>query len=145
MSDYETAMERIAPCGLHCGKCFAFAKGDIHEAAGKLQRQKERTEDARCDQQQSNGEQTDTERIIVFPAQVPAARLFCLSQCAVDVMHFVGIGFFQHDDPVIQKAGVNIIGTLASVGLLNNIWYQWHIIKTFLFICWQIIKFYSII
>lgn len=37
MSDYETAMERIAPCGLHCGKCFAFAKGDIHEAAGKLQ------------------------------------------------------------------------------------------------------------
>jgi bacterioferritin-associated ferredoxin len=36
MSDYDIAMERIAPCGLHCGKCFAFTKGDIHDAAGKL-------------------------------------------------------------------------------------------------------------
>lgn len=38
MSDIKTAMERIAPCGLHCGKCFAFTKGDIHEAAGTLQK-----------------------------------------------------------------------------------------------------------
>lgn len=29
--------ERLAPCGLHCGKCFAFTKGEIHEAAVKLQ------------------------------------------------------------------------------------------------------------
>ena len=43
--------------------------------------------------------------------------------------------FIEHDDPVVQKAGVNVIRTLASVGLLNYIWYQWHIIKTFLFIC----------
>lgn len=27
---------RIAPCGLHCGKCFAYADGAIHDAAVKL-------------------------------------------------------------------------------------------------------------
>ena len=36
LDTYSEAMERIAPCGLHCGKCFAFKKGDIHEEAGKL-------------------------------------------------------------------------------------------------------------
>lgn len=29
-------LDRLSPCGLHCGKCFAFAEGDIHEAAVKL-------------------------------------------------------------------------------------------------------------
>lgn len=33
----EATKERLAPCGLHCGKCFAFTKGEIHEAAVKLQ------------------------------------------------------------------------------------------------------------
>ncbi len=28
--------DRIAPCGLHCGKCFAYLYGDIHEASVKL-------------------------------------------------------------------------------------------------------------
>jgi hypothetical protein len=32
------ALQRIAPCGLHCGKCFAFADGEIHAAALTLQR-----------------------------------------------------------------------------------------------------------
>ena len=26
---YEFIRERLAPCGLHCGRCFAFASGDI--------------------------------------------------------------------------------------------------------------------
>ena len=26
----------LAPCGLHCGKCFAFQNGEIHEAAVRL-------------------------------------------------------------------------------------------------------------
>lgn len=29
-------LERIAPCGLHCGKCFAFSDGDIHAASNQL-------------------------------------------------------------------------------------------------------------
>ncbi len=28
---------RLAPCGLHCGKCFAFRDGEIHDAAVRLQ------------------------------------------------------------------------------------------------------------
>lgn len=28
--------DRLAPCGLHCGKCFAFTGGEIHDAAVKL-------------------------------------------------------------------------------------------------------------
>ena len=28
-ADSEFIKGRIAPCGLHCGKCFAFADGDI--------------------------------------------------------------------------------------------------------------------
>ena len=30
--------ERLAPCGLHCGKCFAFHDGEIHEAAVRLRK-----------------------------------------------------------------------------------------------------------
>ncbi len=29
-------LERLAPCGLHCGKCFAFKDGDIRKAAMEL-------------------------------------------------------------------------------------------------------------
>lgn len=38
MDEKKEAMKRIAPCGLHCGKCFAFTEGTIHEEAGKLRR-----------------------------------------------------------------------------------------------------------
>jgi len=27
--DYEFIKSRLSPCGLHCGKCFAFADGEI--------------------------------------------------------------------------------------------------------------------
>ncbi len=27
--DYEKIKDKLAPCGLHCGKCFAFKEGDI--------------------------------------------------------------------------------------------------------------------
>jgi len=27
--DYEKIKERLAPCGLHWGKCFAYNQGDI--------------------------------------------------------------------------------------------------------------------
>lgn len=27
--DYEKIKNRLAPCGLHCGKCFAFVDGEI--------------------------------------------------------------------------------------------------------------------
>ncbi|MDO4582095.1 MAG: DUF3795 domain-containing protein [Bacillota bacterium] len=36
MSKTIDVKERIAPCGLHCGKCFAFAEGDIHQHSNKL-------------------------------------------------------------------------------------------------------------
>lgn len=36
MATYEHIKKRLAPCGLHCGKCFAFAEGDIAEMSGKL-------------------------------------------------------------------------------------------------------------
>ena len=29
---------RLAPCGLHCGKCFAFQDGEIHDAAVRLKK-----------------------------------------------------------------------------------------------------------
>lgn len=29
---------QLAPCGLHCGKCFAFREGTIHKAAIELQK-----------------------------------------------------------------------------------------------------------
>jgi hypothetical protein len=34
--DYESIKQRLAPCGLHCGKCFAFKEGAIREYSGKL-------------------------------------------------------------------------------------------------------------
>lgn len=34
--DYEFIKTRIAPCGLHCGKCFAFVDGDINSCSIKL-------------------------------------------------------------------------------------------------------------
>lgn len=34
---YETIKKRLAPCGLHCGKCFAFAEGDIQNLSGRLE------------------------------------------------------------------------------------------------------------
>src|SRR6266542_503959 len=35
--DYTFIKERLAPCGLHCGKCFAFADGDINHHSRQLQ------------------------------------------------------------------------------------------------------------
>lgn len=32
------AKDRLAPCGLHCGKCFAFQDGEIHDAAVRLRK-----------------------------------------------------------------------------------------------------------
>lgn len=32
----EFIKSRVAPCGLHCGKCFAFANGDIHILSSQL-------------------------------------------------------------------------------------------------------------
>ena len=34
--DYEQIKQRLAPCGLHCGKCFAFADGDIKNHSKRL-------------------------------------------------------------------------------------------------------------
>jgi len=38
MSDasYEFIKTRLAPCGLHCGRCFAFSEGDIHALSNQL-------------------------------------------------------------------------------------------------------------
>lgn len=33
---YEYIKQRVAPCGLHCGKCFAFKDGDICNYSNKL-------------------------------------------------------------------------------------------------------------
>lgn len=33
---YEFIKRRLAPCGLHCGKCFAFTDGDIHNYGARL-------------------------------------------------------------------------------------------------------------
>ena len=33
---YEYIKQRLAPCGLHCGKCFAFSGGEIHELSVRL-------------------------------------------------------------------------------------------------------------
>lgn len=38
MSTDKEYLRRLAPCGLHCGKCFAFQDGDIHNAANELRR-----------------------------------------------------------------------------------------------------------
>jgi len=34
---YEFIKERLAPCGLHCGKCFAFTQGDVGKYSKALQ------------------------------------------------------------------------------------------------------------
>jgi len=34
--DYKLIKERLGPCGLHCGKCFAFKEGDIAKSSGDL-------------------------------------------------------------------------------------------------------------
>lgn len=34
--DYETIKSRLSPCGLHCGKCFAFQDGDIVSLSKQL-------------------------------------------------------------------------------------------------------------
>lgn len=31
-------LDRLAPCGLHCGKCFAFAGGDINRHSAELKK-----------------------------------------------------------------------------------------------------------
>ena len=36
--DSEFIKGRIAPCGLHCGKCFAFADGDISYHSNELKK-----------------------------------------------------------------------------------------------------------
>lgn len=35
--NYNQVKSRLAPCGLHCGKCFAFAEGDISQHSCQLQ------------------------------------------------------------------------------------------------------------
>ena len=34
--NYEYIKSRLSPCGLHCGKCFAFADGNIIHLSQKL-------------------------------------------------------------------------------------------------------------
>ena len=34
--EYDEIFERLGYCGIHCGKCFAFAKGPIKEYSSKL-------------------------------------------------------------------------------------------------------------
>lgn len=34
--EYEFIKSRLAPCGLHCGKCFAFKDGDITKTSDQL-------------------------------------------------------------------------------------------------------------
>jgi len=34
--EYEQIKNRLAPCGLHCGKCFAFVDGDIRNDSKRL-------------------------------------------------------------------------------------------------------------
>jgi len=36
LMDYEFIKSRLSPCGLHCGKCFAFADGEIALLSKKL-------------------------------------------------------------------------------------------------------------
>jgi len=35
--EYKKIKDRLAPCGLHCGKCFAFIEGDIAKNSKELQ------------------------------------------------------------------------------------------------------------
>ena len=34
--DHDLIKNKLAPCGLHCGKCFAFIEGDIKNHSNKL-------------------------------------------------------------------------------------------------------------
>jgi hypothetical protein len=34
--DYDQIKSRLAPCGLHCGKCYAFGDGDVKKYSYKL-------------------------------------------------------------------------------------------------------------
>lgn len=34
--DYNFIKDRLGPCGLHCGKCFAYVDGDIKNFSNKL-------------------------------------------------------------------------------------------------------------
>jgi hypothetical protein len=34
--EYGQIKNRLAPCGIHCGKCFAFKDGDIGESSRRL-------------------------------------------------------------------------------------------------------------
>jgi hypothetical protein len=34
--DFDKIKERLAPCGLHCGKCFAFTEGEIKRSSRQL-------------------------------------------------------------------------------------------------------------
>lgn len=36
MNNHDQIKSRLAPCGLHCGKCFAFQDGDIREYSYRL-------------------------------------------------------------------------------------------------------------
>jgi hypothetical protein len=36
--EYEQIKTRLAPCGINCGKCFAFKDGDIIESSRQLKR-----------------------------------------------------------------------------------------------------------
>lgn len=36
MKDNMNIKDRAAPCGLHCGKCFAFKDGEIHKLSRKF-------------------------------------------------------------------------------------------------------------
>jgi len=36
--EYEQVKNRLAPCGLHCGKCFAFVDGDIRNDSKRLKK-----------------------------------------------------------------------------------------------------------
>jgi hypothetical protein len=33
---FEFIKQRLAPCGLHCGRCFAFSEGQIHLLSSQL-------------------------------------------------------------------------------------------------------------
>lgn len=38
MRDNMNIKDRVAPCGLHCGKCFAFKDGEIHKLSRELRK-----------------------------------------------------------------------------------------------------------
>ena len=34
--DYQQIKDRLSPCGINCGKCFAYKEGDIVDSSRKL-------------------------------------------------------------------------------------------------------------